>query len=149
MIQVLIHPKFQAQVKAEFVERVARVVLEQEFPSVEADVSVVITDDAKVQSLNLQFRGVDAPTDVLSFGEEETGSPFVTAPQAPLYLGDVILSFPRAQAQARELGHSTAEELRLLIVHGVLHLLGYDHATPEEQALMWARQDALLAILKG
>jgi probable rRNA maturation factor len=147
MIQVLIRPQFQAEVQAEFVEQVARIVLEQEFPLAEADLSVVIADDAEVQSLNLQFRGVDAPTDVLAFGEEETELLFVTAPTVPPYLGDVILSFSRAQAQAQEFDHSIADELKLLIVHGVLHLLGYDHATPEAKATMWARQDAILAIL--
>jgi len=62
----------------------------------------------------------------------------------PPYLGDVIVSLPRAREQAAEHGHSTMQELRLLVVHGVLHLLGYDHATPAEEAAMWARQDAIL-----
>lgn len=145
MIQVLIRPQIEGQVQAEFVERVVRVVLEREAVSAEADVSIVLTDDAEIQSLNAQFGEVDAPTDVLSFAQEETDQPFVYAPDELPYLGDVIISFPRAQSQAQEQNHSTLDELRLLIVHGVLHLLGYDHATPSEEAQMWARQDMILA----
>ena len=117
----------------------------------DASLSIVITDDAEIQALNHQFRGIDAPTDVLSFGEEppetdhkQTGFSFVAAPEEPPYLGDVILSYPRAAEQAVEHGQSTEQELRLLIVHGVLHLLGYDHATPDQEAEMWARQAACL-----
>jgi probable rRNA maturation factor len=73
----------------------------------------------------------------------------VSAPGEPSYLGDVIISFPRARAQAAEEGHPVEEELRLLIVHGVLHLLGYDHATVEEQKQMWERQNAIIAVLGG
>jgi probable rRNA maturation factor len=164
MIQVLIHSKFEDQVRSEFVAQAVQAVLEQEFPSLcvpaeripaervpgaEANLSVVITDDDEMQSLNLQFRGVDAPTDVLAFGEEESELPFVTPAQEPPYLGDVIISFPRAHEQAAEMGHDIATELQLLIVHGVLHLLGYDHATPEEKDLMWARQEAILAISRN
>ncbi len=145
MIQVLIRPQFSTAVAAEWVEAIARVVLAQENIAPEADLSVVITDDDEIHGLNAQFRGVDAPTDVLSFVEQETESPFVGAPDEPPYLGDVIVSYPRALAQAGEQGHSVDDELRLLIVHGILHLLGYDHETPEQEALMWARQDAILA----
>jgi probable rRNA maturation factor len=122
-----------------------------EAAKLEASLSVVITDDTEIQALNRQFRGTDAPTDVLSFGQEppesdhkQAGVPFVASPEEPSYLGDVILSYPRAVEQAVEHGISTEQELRLLIVHGVLHLLGYDHATPEQEAEMWARQDACL-----
>ncbi|MBN1934628.1 MAG: rRNA maturation RNase YbeY [Anaerolineae bacterium] len=149
MIQVLIRPQFEATIAAEWVETIARVVLARENISLEADLSVVITDDDEIHTLNAQFRGIDAPTDVLSFVEEETDVPFVSAPDELSYLGDVIVSYPRAQAQAGELGHGIEDELRLLIVHGVLHLLGYDHATPEEEALMWSQQDQVLAQFKA
>ena len=81
---------------------------------------------------------------MLSFGQEPTGKAFVSAPDQPPYLGDVVISFARAQDQAAEPSRSVEDELRTLVVHGVLHLLGYDHATPEEEARMWARQDAIL-----
>jgi probable rRNA maturation factor len=95
--------------------------------------------------LNRDFLGKDAPTDVLAFAALEDSGPFVAAPEAGGYLGDVIVSYPRAVAQAREHGHSPEQELNLLVVHGILHLLGYDHADDEGKAVMWARQDAILA----
>jgi probable rRNA maturation factor len=70
---------------------------------------------------------------------------FVAAPEALSYLGDIVIAVPYSQRQAQELGRSLRDELRLLIVHGVLHLLGYDHATPDDEARMWARQDEILA----
>ena len=120
-----------------------------------ASLCVVLTDDAEIQALNRQFRGIDAPTDVLSFAmqdESPEGQGFVVAPEqdaeARAYLGDVIVSYPRAAAQAAEQGHGVLAELRLLVVHGVLHLLGYDHATPQDQARMWAIQDVVLEGLR-
>lgn len=117
----------------------------------DAEVSIVVTGDELLHQLNLQYRGIDAPTDVLSFSaQEELGeshTAFVTAPEAEGYLGDVIISYPMAAHQAEVAGHSVANELCLLAVHGVLHLLGYDHATAEEEAAMWAVQDAVLADL--
>jgi probable rRNA maturation factor len=116
--------------------------------------TLVVTGDEEVQALNLQFLGEDHPTDVLSFpsAEEATepGRPvFVTAPEAEpetaAYLGDILIALPFARRQAADLGRELRAELRLLAVHGTLHLLGYDHAEPEEEAIMWARQDAILA----
>lgn len=152
-IQVLIRPAFRDQVKARDIRQIASITLEIVPDPTGAyqkgqSLSVVLTDDAEIQSLNRQFRGIDAPTDVLSFGQEPAEQ-FVEAPDEPPYLGDVILSYPRAQEQATEQGHSTLQELRVLIVHGVLHLMGYDHATPEGKARMWARQDEVLDALRG
>jgi probable rRNA maturation factor len=108
----------------------------------EADLTVVLTDDAQVQDLNRRFRDVDAPTDVLSFPAGE-----VDLDTGNLYLGDLIISVPRAQAQASAEGHPLEDELRLLVVHGVLHLLGHDHADEEEKDAMWAAQTEILARL--
>jgi probable rRNA maturation factor len=115
------------------------------FASLTTRVAVVITDDAGIQELNHDFLGIDAPTDVLSFSAQEEAEGFVAAPEEESYLGDVIVSYPRAVAQADEAGHPVEQELALLIVHGVLHLLGYDHTEEEERALMWARQETILA----
>lgn len=111
------------------------------------ELTLVVTDDEGIRALNRDFLGIDAPTDVLSFSAQEDSGPFVAAPEAGGYLGDVILSYPRAIEQAREQGHSTEQELNLLVVHGVLHLLGYDHAGEEEKAVMWAQQEAILELL--
>jgi len=108
------------------------------------ELTLVLTDDSGIQSLNRDFLGNDAPTDVLAFSAIEDDGPFISAPEAGGYLGDIIVSYPRAVAQAQEQGHSPEQELDLLIVHGILHLLGYDHADDEEKAAMWARQDAIL-----
>jgi probable rRNA maturation factor len=110
------------------------------------ELSIVLTDDAALHELNLRHRGVDAPTDVLAFSDEEdeVGGPFIEPPEAPRYLGDVIISFHRADAQAAAVGHDTLAELQLLVVHGVLHLLGYDDVTKDQRAQMWAVQADIL-----
>ncbi|NOH00812.1 MAG: rRNA maturation RNase YbeY [Chloroflexi bacterium] len=107
--------------------------------SANADLTIVLTDDRQLHELNLDYLGVDAPTDVLSFPASETDPETGTT-----YLGDVVLSVPRAMEQAQAAGHSVEAEAQLLVVHGTLHLLGYDHATEEEKAVMWAEQAKVL-----
>lgn len=111
-----------------------------------AGLSLVITNSETVQSLNNQFRNIDAPTDVLSFAADS--DPHALEPGEPPYLGDILIAFPVAAQQAEESGHGVEEELRFLTVHGVLHLLGYDHHTPDEQAEMWALQSTILDTLR-
>jgi probable rRNA maturation factor len=110
----------------------------------DTSLSIVITDNAHIAALNLQFRGVDAPTDVLSFPAD---MPPVAIPGEPPYLGDLVIAYPYAAAQAEREGHSLSDSLALLVVHGTLHLLGYDHDTDENRAEMWAAQDDALKIL--
>jgi probable rRNA maturation factor len=109
-----------------------------------AEITLVITGDDEIRDLNRQYRGVDAPTDVLSFAEAEADARCVAAPDEAVYLGDVVISYPRAEAQAASAGHSVADELLLLVVHGVLHLLGHDHAGRAEKRKMWAAQKEIL-----
>lgn len=116
----------------------------------EAELTLVIADDAAVADLNRTYLGIDAPTDVLSFPAQEptpeqVGASFVSAPEMADYLGDIIIALPYTRRQAAELGRSLRAELRLLAVHGALHLLGYDHAEQEEAIAMWTRQDTILA----
>jgi probable rRNA maturation factor len=149
-VEVQIAPAFAGSahapiLSADRLQRVAEVVLDLEGRS--GEVTLVITDDEGIGQLNRDFLGQDGPTDVLAFGVQEETGPFVAAPEAGDYLGDVIISYPRARAQAKELGHSTQRELDLLVVHGILHLLGYDHATEEDKSAMWSRQDAILSNL--
>jgi len=118
--------------------------LHQDAPPVE--VAVVVSDDETLRELNRRYRGVDAPTDVLAFPNEARG-PFVGVGGQPRYLGDVIISYPRAEEQAARAGHSVAAELQLLVVHGVLHLLGHDDQVEPERARMWAAQEAILKTL--
>ena len=106
--------------------------------------TIVITADDDVAALNRQYRGIDAPTDVLSFPADV---PEIDEEDAPPYLGDLVIAFPYASAQAEREGHGLMDSLSLLVVHGTLHLLGYDHGDQAEKADMWAAQaDALQAI---
>jgi probable rRNA maturation factor len=150
-VEVQVDPAYESHVATLSLERAVRATLAQQGVSGPAEVTVVVTGDDQVRRLNLTFRGVDAPTDVLSFAPQttrdsgsEAGEGFVSPPEIPQYLGDVILSYPRAEAQAAEAGHPAEAELQLLTVHGVLHLLGHDHAEPEEKAAMWAAQEEVL-----
>jgi probable rRNA maturation factor len=139
-------PRFAGKVDMELLRRVASEALHREGVEGAIALSVVITDDEAVQELNLQFRDIDAPTDVLAFGGGQE-SDFVTPPSELVYLGDVIISYPRAMVQAEEYGHSVDRELALLAVHGVLHLLGYSHVDEVERTKMWARQNEILESL--
>lgn len=112
---------------------------DSEIDSANADITIVLTDDRQLHELNLDYLGVDAPTDVLSFPASEMDPETGTT-----YLGDIILSIPRAIAQAQAGGHPVEAEAQLLVVHGTLHLLGYDHATDEEKAVMWGEQAKVL-----
>lgn len=144
-VEVQVAPEFAAALSESRLRAVAEQTLRQEKAA--GQVTLVITDDRAIQDLNRTFLGVDAPTDVLAFSAQEGGEPFVVAPEAEAYLGDVIISYPRALAQAEEIGHSAGQEISLLIVHGLLHLLGYDHADEDDRARMWARQDSILGSL--
>jgi probable rRNA maturation factor len=126
------------------IERCVQAALLHENAPPDTSLAVVITGDDQLQTLNRQFLGIDAPTDVLSFpaGENE-----LDPDTGEVYLGDVLISYPRAQAQSVAGGHPVKEELRLLVVHGVLHLLGYDHARPVEKTAMWAAQAEILGRL--
>jgi probable rRNA maturation factor len=121
-------------------ERAARLTLDTESASVDLDMTIVLTDDTQLHELNREYLGVDAPTDVLSFPADEedpeTGVP---------YLGDILISIPRAMQQAKAAGHPVEAELQLLVVHGTLHLLGHDHAEVEEKARMWKAQAEVMS----
>ncbi len=111
------------------------------------EVVVVVSDDETLRDLNRRFRNTNRPTDVLSFANDTKG-PFAGGVGGfPRYLGDVVISIERARAQAEAAGGMLDEELQLLTVHGVLHLLGYDHGEPDEKAAMWAAQNAVLDTL--
>ena len=128
-------------------ERAALITLESVSPlnpdlgpeSAHADMTIVLTDDRQLHELNLDYLGVDSPTDVLSFPAGE-----VDPETEALYLGDIAVSIPRATQQAQTGGHPLEAEVQLLVVHGTLHLLGYDHSTDEEKAVMWAEQARVL-----
>lgn len=109
---------------------------------VESEITLVLTDDRKLHQLNRDFLGIDAPTDVLSFPAD-----FTDPDSQEKYLGDILISVPRAVEQARESQGSIEAELILLTVHGTLHLLGYDHATETDKEKMWAVQSQIVGEL--
>jgi probable rRNA maturation factor len=129
-------------------KRAARLTLETSIPVSDgfdfalasADMTIVLTDDEQLHELNREYLGVDAPTDVLSFPAAESDPETGTT-----YLGDILISIPRAAQQAQAAGHSVEDEVQLLVVHGTLHLLGHDHATAAEKARMWQAQAEVLS----
>ena len=113
------------------------------------EVSVTYTDNEQIQALNLQYREVDSPTDVLSFPLMDFSgtSDEPVADEPVVSLGDIVLSLEKAKEQAEEYGHSFEREVAFLTVHSMLHLLGYDHMTEEEERDMRARQTKIMASL--
>ena len=103
--------------------------------------SVVLTTDENIHEYNREYRSVDRPTDVLSFPADE-GDDLLPPPDG--FLGDIMISIPRAREQAKALGHSTEREILFLTVHGVLHLLGYDHMRPEDEQIMLPVQRSIV-----
>lgn len=106
-----------------------------------AELSIVLTDDAHITVLNQTWRSKSEPTDVLSFPQQDPGA------VGAGHLGDIVISVPTAARQAAELGHPLDTELRVLLVHGLCHLMGHDHLEPEERTRMQALEATLLARL--
>lgn len=124
------------------IERAVHAALKHEAQSLDSDLTIVLTDDVQLRELNRDYLGIDAPTDVLSFpaseSDPETGA---------RYLGDILISMPYATRSAEKAGHGLQAEVQLLVVHGVLHLLGHDHAEADEKARMWKAQAEILESL--
>ncbi len=137
---VVVDPAFAGEVDRESVRRAVDAALRHSGEARAVELTVVVTSDARVEVLNREYRGVSASTDVLAFGLDKEAAEFVVSPDAGAYLGDVVISYPRAVEQAREYGHSVQAELSTLVVHGTLHLLGYDHESPLDRELMWQVQ---------
>lgn len=123
-------------------ERLALFVLEREDAPDAVELSVALIGEAEMTQLNVRYRGKEGPTDVLSFPCDEPCA--VAGPDEPVTLGDVVIAPEVAERQAAEYGHTVETELNLLLVHGVLHLLGYDHEADEDASVMQARERAVL-----
>jgi len=119
-------------------------------------IGLTIADDEMLRQLNRDYAGIDEITDVLAFGDnycqtetslgktENKSVDFVTPFDAPVILGDVVISYTQAARQAREQKHTIRQEITLLVAHGVLHLLGYDHVIAKQKKDMWERQDRVV-----
>jgi probable rRNA maturation factor len=151
-INILITEGVEAGLEPGWLETVAKRVLEAEKAAAKSEVSLVVSDEEMVRQLNRHYRGQDEPTDVLAFAthDEAIGLPrFILAPDGLSHLGEVIIAYPQAAKQAEEHGHSLKKELTVLLIHGLLHLLGYDHETDEAEAKMQAREKELLGLVEG
>ena len=163
-----IFPPFRRRVSGPWLRRVAEAALERErglvnaIPSTEVrEVEVVVADDETVQELNRRYRGLDEVTDVLAFSSFHPGPyegadpaqetwepvPFPTPTTEQESLGVVVVAWGQAERQATEAGHPLRRELAGLVVHGILHLLGHDHAVPQEERLMQSEEQAALGAM--
>lgn len=132
--------------RLEAFEELALHVLRIEAAPEESELSVALVEVDEMAHLNGQYRGIEGPTDVLSFGCDD---PCAAVADEPITLGDVIIAPEIAAAQADELGTTIESELNLLLVHGILHLLGYDHDNDEDAAVMQERERVLLDAYVG
>ncbi len=149
-INVLIDEAVEEPPEVGWLRSVAAKVLIAQGVGSDTELGLVITSQEKVQQLNRDYRGKDAATDVLAFamisGAEEAGPPlFIAPPDGVRHLGEVIISYPQAVLQAREHRHTISKEMAILIIHGILHLLGYDHEKLEPKRQMRAREKAILS----
>ena len=155
-IAIEVIPAFEGEIDEALLRRAVDLALREANVSGPVELSLIVTDDDELRELNRSYRGLDEPTDVLSFALTEAAtqpssedaaaeSPFVQPPDGITHLGEIFVSYPRAVLQAQEAGHPVKQELALLVAHGVLHLLGYDHAEPEEEAVMRHAQDKVVA----
>jgi len=138
----MIHVESEFPFPEDLLERAVDAALVNHLQPLDCELTLVLTDDARLQGLNREYLGIDAPTDVLSFPASET-DPETGA----RYIGDILISVPLSRGQAMAVGHSLESEVQLLVVHGVLHLLGHDHAQAEEKARMWNAQAEILKSL--
>jgi probable rRNA maturation factor len=152
-INVLVDEDLGGDLEVSWLQGVARQVLEAEDAGAQAELGLFIASGERVRQLNRDYLGRDEPTDVLAFSAREgVGAElpsFVPPPDGVLHLGEVIVSYPQAVVQAEEHQHSVKRELAILIIHGVLHLLGYDHDKPEVERRMRGREAELLGRIEG
>lgn len=113
----------------------------------DAEVSLTFTDNEGIRQLNAEYRDIDKETDVLSFPLGDEDGYEINPDTDAILLGDIVISLEKAKAQAEEYGHSMKREVAFLITHSILHLMGYDHMTPEEEERMCAKQELILTAL--
>ncbi len=145
---------FQGRIDKRWLRRLVKEAMAAQGVDTEVELSLLITDDATVRDLNRKYRGKDKTTDVLSFAlEADEGSNasvgFVMPPGETVHLGEVIVSYPRAAEQAAERNRAVEDELALLVVHGVLHLLGYNHDKPAREREMRSLEQRVLSAVQG
>jgi probable rRNA maturation factor len=145
---------FQGRIDKRWLRRLVKEAIAAHGGEAEVELSLLITDDATVRELNKKYRGKDKTTDVLSFALEadkrgDAAAGFVMPPGEMVHLGEVIVSYPKAAEQAAERNRAVEDELALLVVHGVLHLLGYDHDKPVREREMRSMEQRVLSAVQG
>jgi len=153
-INVLFDEGFNGCLDTGWLEGIARATLAAQGIGDDVEMGLVIASQQRVQELNRTYRGQDKPTDVLAFALlPETGVEpdlsFTVPPDGVKHMGEVIISYPQAARQAEERQHSLKREVAILVIHGVLHLLGYDHIESDETALMSGREAEILRIIEA
>ena len=155
-VDIQISPIFSRSITRSWIDKVMKQVIEMEYGSRDLEISVVITNDEVMKNLNLRFMGYDETTDVLAFPMEDSLNPdsqtYVQFPaiyEHAVQLGEIIVSYPQAKKQASLAKKTIKSEILLLLVHGFLHLIGYDHAHPIEKEDMWRKQDEIIATISG
>ena len=152
-VNVLIDDELKVKLDIGWLRGVAEQVLLALGAGANAELGLFIATGERVKRLNRDYLGRDEPTDVLAFSaREEIGAdhpPFVPPPDGVLHLGEVIIAYPQAVKQAEEYKHSVKREIAVLVIHGVLHLLGYEHDTPELELKMRAREKEVMSHIGG
>jgi probable rRNA maturation factor len=152
-INILIEKDLETGLEYEWLQKImAQTLIAENLPP-HIEISLVLTGQERIQELNRQYRGKDMPTDVLSFSmaeQKEEAEPvaFIGPPDGILHLGEIIISYPQALIQSGEHGHSIKKEMSVLIVHGILHILNYDHEKPEMEPAMVSKEKEILANLE-
>lgn len=143
-INVRIVPEYARDVNRVRLRQAVHAAFESAGRQRQGELTVVITNDEQVRELNRIYRGVDAPTDVLAFCHKSEAEESILPSMGDVYWGDIVISYPCAVDQASTYGHPIEEELVLLVIHGTLHLLGYDHEQASDKEEMWRVQNVAL-----
>lgn len=143
-MDVLFENTTDIKVNKELINSVIAESLRYEGVSDNCEISVTIVDNDEIHSINLKHRGIDRPTDVLSFPLIDFEKETLPDDGSKIYLGDIIISIEKAEEQAKEYGHSLDREIGFLTAHSMLHLLGYDHMAEDEEKIMFKKQEEIL-----
>lgn len=142
MIEILVKEDYKDQIGEEKLRLAALAVLAHQEQPHDSEISIRISDEEEITALNQKFRGENKATDVLSFPARE-----INPETKQVYLGDICIALPTVKSQAQKHGHTIIDELQLMVVHGCLHLLGYDHHEAEEKNTMWQIQEEIMETL--
>jgi probable rRNA maturation factor len=150
-INILIEEGLEVETDSAWLQKILEKSLVAENTPPNSEISLVLTGQERMQKLNREYRGKNRPTDVLSFSmteqKEEAPTAFIEPPDGLIHLGEIIISYPQAVIQAGEKGHAVGKELAILLVHGILHILGYDHEKADLAPVMAAREREILSDL--